>query len=612
MALVIAASGPVLAQNAGKRNSPDSASFEIVRSHTDIDVAADGSYVQAEETAVRVLDSRSQKAFQQTTLAYTEGLQSLAVEDAYTLKANGEKIPVPQDQIMKGAGATSAPGFEDDKTLTIVFPRLDIGDEVVLTTLRKQIVPLFTGAFATRLDFSRAVKTDDTEITLTSPKSGYPLKIDAVGFDSDHVADYAGKTRRVWHYHNDNVATFPLDSVLASDDQPHLTVSSFPGYDAVGKAYGAHFAGKADVTPAIQSLADQITKGISERRAQAKALYDWVSANISYVNIVLGAGGFTPHSAAQVLSLHYGDCKDHVMLLQALLTAKGISSNAALIAAGGPFVLSAVPSPFYFNHLITYVPEFRLYLDSTAHYAPFGVLPLTDIDRPVLLVPDGTVSATPNNSADQSTGKTTLKVKFDPDGTANGEMQMSLTGTAAIVNRELIDAIPPDREKELFQISLGAGADASLDRGNIRSQSDPFSYSVHYRVPNVANFGGPGAVSAAFGVGSFNASSLAFLGLMPSSRQLPYACPSGLVSEDDILEFPSSIQITSLPAPVSIAADGMRFDMHYQTKDPHTVVGTIAMRTDHPRAFCTPEYYAGVRADLGKIAAALHGQILYK
>ena len=97
---------------------------------------------------------------------------------------------------------------------------------------------------------------------------------------------------------------------------------------------------------------------------------------------MLGAGGFTPHAATDVLALHYGDCKDHVMLLEALLAARGIVSNPALIAAGGAYVLPDGPSPFYFNHLITYVPEFRLFLDSTAHYAPFGVLPLPDADRP--------------------------------------------------------------------------------------------------------------------------------------------------------------------------------------------------------------------------------------
>ncbi|HEX4080828.1 MAG TPA: transglutaminase-like domain-containing protein [Rhizomicrobium sp.] len=221
----------------------------------------------------------------------------------------------------------------------------------------------------------------------------------------------------------------------------------------------------------------RLTHGISDRRAQAKALYDWVSANISYVDIVLGAGGFTPHAAADVLALRYGDCKDHVMLLEALLAARGIPSNPALLAAGGAYVLAGVPSPFYFNHLITYVPEFRLFLDSTAHYAPFGVLPFADADRPVVLVPSGTISATPNATADQTTGRATVTVKFDADGTANGESRMTLTGAGAINQRALIDIIPPDREKDMFQLALVR----ARRRASIAEISDPTA--IRLRIP---------------------------------------------------------------------------------------------------------------------------------
>ncbi|MGH6877997.1 MAG: DUF3857 domain-containing transglutaminase family protein [Rhizomicrobium sp.] len=606
--LLLAATPPVLAQDTASVPTPP---FELVRSRVDIDVDADGSYAVADEMALRVLDSRGRKALQQTTLGYTQGLQSLQVESAYTLKANGEKIPVPPNQMLWGSGATSAPGFEDVKTLTIVFPKLEIGDEIVLITVKRQIVPLFAGEFALRDDFSRAVKTDDAQITLTAPENALPLKIEAVALDGGAREEYAGKYRWVWRFHNDAPVATALDSVVASDDQPHVTASSFPDYGAVGRAYGAHFVGKADPTPEIESLADRLTHGISDRRAQAKALYDWVSTNISYVNIVLGAGGFTPHAAADVLALRHGDCKDHVMLLEALLAAKGIASNPALIAAGGSYVLPGAPSPFYFNHLITYVPEFQLFLDSTAHYASFGVLPDGDADRPVVLVPGGKISGTPNDSADETTARAVVTYKIDPDGTAEGESHLSLTGNAAIGERAIIDSLPPDREKELLGSRLGPGAEATMDRGNLQSLSDPFIYSMHYRVPNAVNLQGPGAIPSSIPGGEFAIGAL-LLGALPASRQTDYACPSLSIGEADLFEFPPAVSVTFVPKSVSIRIDGAVFDMNYQIKNPHTVSGTIALRLDHPRAFCTPDYYARVRPDLARIAASLRGQILYR
>jgi transglutaminase-like putative cysteine protease len=587
---------------------PATAPFEIVKSRTDIDVNADGSYVEATEAALRVLDSRGLKALQQTTLAYTEGLQSLEIGSAYTQKANGEKIEVPRDQILRGYGATSKPGFEDVKTLTIVYPKLEIGDEVVLITLMKQRQPLFAGAFAERHEFSRAVGAHDVELTLTAPQDRFPLRVEATGLEGGQRENFAGKYRWVWQYRNDSPVADALGSVMAADNRPHVNVSSFSGYEAVGRAYGEHFAGKADVSPDIRALADRLTTGLTDHRTEAKALYDWVSTNISYVNIVLGAGGFTPHAADDVLRVRYGDCKDHVMLLEALLAAKGIASQPALIAAGGAYILPDVPSPFYFNHVITYVPEWRLFLDSTAHYAPFEILPVEDQDRPVLLIPGGEISATPNAMTSE---RAEVTVKFAADGTAEGQSRLSATSGGGIIERAMIDAIPPEREKDFFQFGLGAGSETTIDRGNLQSLSDPFTFAVHYRVPNAANFPGPGAIASSTAFGPFAAGGF-IVGALPPSRDTAYLCPSMDVREDNTFELPPGVVVTSVPKPASILFEGTDFEMRYTLKDTHTVVGNATLRATHPRAFCTPEYYNRVRGELARIAASLRGQILYK
>jgi len=600
-----------LAQPVAQPAQPPSAPFEIVRSHIDIDVNADGSSVETEDTALRVLDSRGQESLRRRTLSYTEGLQSIDIESAYALKADGEKIDVPERAIFRNSAAPSAPGFENAKLLTVYFPRLDIGDEVVLVTAKKQTVPAFPGAFAMRKDFSRAVKADDVQVTLTTPENGPSLRIEAIGLEGGQPQTYGTKIRRIWLYRNDAPITRAPDAVAAVDDNPHLVASSFPDYQSVGRAYGAYFSGKADTTPEIESLADQLTHGISDRRAEAAALYDWVCRNIAYVDLVPGAGGFAPHAAADVLALRSGDSKDHVVLLEALLAAKGIASEPALIAADGPYVLPDAPSPFYFNHLITYVPEQKLFVDSTERYAPFGVLPFADADRPAVLVSSGTILDTPNASADQTTGRATVSVKFDADGTANGQSQIWLTGSAAVDERSNLAAIPPERENDVLQPALGPGAQASVDRGNLQAGSDPFAYSLQYRVPNAANFSAPGAVSASLGAGPFAAAGVV-LGQLPPSRNTAYACPSMATSEHITFAFPPGVNVTSIPLPVSIVAEGVRFEMHYQMKDPQTVAGSIMLRMDHPRAFCTPDYYAKTRSDLERIATSLRGKILYK
>ena len=48
-------------------------------------------------------------------------------------------------------------------------------------------------------------------------------------------------------------------------------------------------------------------------------LYHWVSRNIRYVALNIDVGGFVPRPAQAVLEHRYGDCKDHVVLLEAAL-----------------------------------------------------------------------------------------------------------------------------------------------------------------------------------------------------------------------------------------------------------------------------------------------------
>src|SRR5690606_5637149 len=100
-----------------------------------------------------------------------------------------------------------------------------------------------------------------------------------------------------------------------------------------------------------------------------------------------------PHAAADVLNAHYGDCKDKAVLLQALLAAKGIRSRPALVNAGNAYELAGVALLSSFNHVITYLPDLRLFADSTSGLARFGALPDALAGKQALIVGDDTQTA---------------------------------------------------------------------------------------------------------------------------------------------------------------------------------------------------------------------------
>jgi len=190
------------------------------------------------------------------------------------------------------------------------------------------------------------------------------------------VQEKNGWTTYDWHYRSPHKeASDETREIAILDDSPRLIVSTFANWAEFAAQYQTRSADKAVVTPAIRKLADQITHGVTDRREQARLLYNWVNQHIRYVAVYFGAGPVVPHAAASVLEHRYGDCKDHVVLLQALLHAKGIAASPAMINAGVSYRLPQVAlSNTVFNHVITYLPEFDLFVDATEKYTAFGEL----------------------------------------------------------------------------------------------------------------------------------------------------------------------------------------------------------------------------------------------
>jgi hypothetical protein len=192
------------------------------------------------------------------------------------------------------------------------------------------------------------------------------LYADAVGFTLSNPPAAEGRKIYRWDYVPADKARIERGSVSYFDYGQRLAVSTFADYAALARAYDAGTRDKTVVTPRIKELAAKLTAGLTDPRAKAFALDDWVRKNIRYVAVYIGAGGVVPHAAETVLDNLYGDCKDHVALMEALLAAVGIDSTPALINLGNSYELIKTPTLGLLNHVITFVPSLDLYLDSTA------------------------------------------------------------------------------------------------------------------------------------------------------------------------------------------------------------------------------------------------------
>ncbi len=218
-------------------------------------------------------------------------------------------------------------------------------------------------------------------------------------------------------------------ALLPLDRAPRLFASTFRDWDEFARMYAGVVAPKAAVTPRIQALADEIAGAGADKRDKARRLYEWVSRRIRWVAIYLGNGSLVPHSADTVLANGYGDCKDQVVLLMALLRARGIAAEPVLVNLGPTYTSSGPPTYTAFNHAITYLPDWDMYADTTPGGAPFGIV-AGAYGKPVLhAVTSGTVlGQVPLLPASQAFVRLVTTASLDQFGQVKGESVTETTG----------------------------------------------------------------------------------------------------------------------------------------------------------------------------------------
>jgi len=204
-----------------------------------------------------------------------------------------------------------------------------------------------------------------------------------------------------------------------------------------------------------------------------------VKKNIRYVLVFLGASGISPNPAPTVLRNKYGNCKDHVALMMALLRAKGIASEQVLISMGNMYRLPARPV-LLFNHVMLYLPEFGLYTDPTASSSAFGVLPIGSYDKPVLHISEtgGRLARTPPMKFEDHTTTWKTAMTVGTDGQIRGQTRQISTGVFPSGARQIairIETEGRERYVETLLRALGRPGTGTFDAALPSDFSEPYT-----------------------------------------------------------------------------------------------------------------------------------------
>ena len=114
------------------------------------DVNGDGTYVLTLEVTQRLNSKTEIDEVRQMRLNYSTSLQSMEVLEAFTIRPDGKRTPVPLSGIETRLTpeAEAAPNFSDLMAKVVTFPDLKVGSAITYKIRMTQKKPLLEGHFS--------------------------------------------------------------------------------------------------------------------------------------------------------------------------------------------------------------------------------------------------------------------------------------------------------------------------------------------------------------------------------------------------------------------------------------------------------------------------------
>lgn len=582
-------------------------------------VNADGTEVMTYARRHKILKRTALSSMKETTISYSQSAQKLEVLEAYTLKPGGRRIDAPRAnyQVETQSGRQAAgPAYSDQVSTTVVFPDVEVGDVVGLKYRLTTTQPLYPRKLSLAEDFSLTGAYDDVSVLIDEP----------VSMKSRHVV--RGMTQSVktqgdrrllalhWSHPVPERSERTNWSVIDPEADPGFEYSTFTSWAEVGTSYGLRAYAKAAVTPRIRTLAEKIAAGEADPRRQAVALYEWVARTITYAGNCVGIGAVVPRDLDVVLDNRQGDCKDHATLLQALLAARGIESQQALVNAGSVYKLAALPLAQQVNHVINYVPAFDLFLDSTSDDTPFGMLPSSDQGKPVLMANGASApTRTPSSPRDADRQEIVTTGEVHGDGSLDATVKVTLAGEPAVSMREAFRRASreeSDRYVKQALKSMGFEGDGTLTYPDPQALEATFSYEVHFHASEALNLPGSGA----FWVSPWFPAPLRLAAIahevVDKSPATDSTCSGGTLIERYDLKLPAGMQILSMPDGAHVESPLARYDSRYRLDEQHHLAAERSYVDLSDGPICPAATVTAWRVALAPMWKDLRQQLLYR
>lgn len=348
----------------------------------------------------------------------------------------------------------------------------------------------------------------------------------------------------------------------------------FKTWNDMGKWQAALAADRREASPEIKQEVAALTGPAPTLLGKMEAIAGFMQADIRYVAIELGIGGWQPHAAPEVFVHKYGDCKDKATLMSTMLKEIGVDSYyIAINTTRGGVTAQTPPMMYLFNHIILaiHLPDSLndaslqsiysdaklgrlLIFDPTDEYTPFGKL-RGELQKNfgLLVTPDGgELVALPEMPPEANGVTRTEQMTLDSFGNLTGDVHEVRRGDLGAEERYALKSVSKDADRVKHIESLLA---ESMDNfhltkasmTNLRQNSLPFMYDYSLVSQEYAKHAGPLVLVRPHLIGTWSSALLETK--EPRKFAVEFDGPEANV-EDSKITLPAGYVMDDLPPPV--------------------------------------------------------------
>jgi hypothetical protein len=434
----------------------------------DVTVKPDGTMVGVYRETYKLFNERARN-LAEVSLPYNASYQSVKVLRASTIKKDGKIMNVRPEDIRTTSPYSDYPLYDDSQALGFSMPGIE-NDCVIDYTYREVSRPtLMPGDFWQYWVFNGANPVSLSRFTIHVPIS-MKVQFKVYNDGSLNSTEYLSqdKKTRTYVYLKKDLKPIEMEPAMPPKNEVRIwmEVSSLNSWQHIARWFWGLARPQMIPDSVIKQTVQTLTSGAQTDTQKAEAIYNYVSNNIRYVGLEFGLSAYKPHSAPEVISNLYGDCKDKAILLITMLNLVGIKAWPVLLDADDKRpVHDQLPTLDNFNHCIAIasVDGKDVWLDATAETCGYGDIPDSVRGTDAFVIKDGAGQFTtiPMYQPSDSGMNSNVIVQLHSDASAAIDSSTTMLGADSQQWRETARSLTPDQRTQLmlsWAQSLSTGA----------------------------------------------------------------------------------------------------------------------------------------------------------